>query len=153
MLDGELGRVGEQAAEVAVVEVRDSPRRNACAWCGSAGAASSAASAADRLRSGLSMRGALSRERPHQRVHVFELLPRLPARVALPPLAVRRQPHGKRLGEILVRMALRVPRVEMQDEALAVRLRRVELRVGLRWRAEHLPPLPPQPQRNALSMA
>ena len=43
-------------------------------------------------------------------------------------------------------MALRVPGVEVEDEALAVGLGRVELRVRLTVRAEDLAPLPLQPQ-------
>ena len=39
------------------------------------------------------------------------------------PVGVRIQPDRKGLREVLVRMALRVPAVEVQDEALAVRLR------------------------------
>src|SRR6185503_4944078 len=77
-------------------------------------------------------------ERPHQRIDVFELRKRLPSGVAMPPLAVRRQPDGERLGEVFVRVALRVPRVQMQHEALAVRLRRVELWIRFRGRAEDL---------------
>ena len=43
-------------------------------------------------------------------------------------------------------MALRVPGVEVQHEALAVRPRRVELGIRLRRAAEDLAPLPAQPQ-------
>ena len=43
-------------------------------------------------------------------------------------------------------MALRVPGVEMEDEALAVRPRRVELRIRHTGRAEHLAPLASQAQ-------
>ena len=66
--------------------------------------------------------------------------------VALLPLAARRQPDRERLREILVGMALRVPRIEVQDEALAIGLRRVELRVRLGGRAEHRAALPAQAQ-------
>ena len=71
----------------------------------------------------------LARDLPHQLVHVFELLQRGPVLVAPAPLGSRVQPHRKRLGEVLVGMALRVPVVDVQDEAAAVRLGRVELGV------------------------
>ena len=66
---------------------------------------------------------------PHQLVHVLELLERRPVLIAAAPVRSRIQPHRERLGEVLVGMALRVPVVDVQDEAAAVRLRRVELRV------------------------
>ena len=66
--------------------------------------------------------------------------------VARAPVRLRVQPDREGLGEVLVGMALRVPAVEMQHEALAVRLRRVELRIGLVGRAEDLLPPAPLPQ-------
>ena len=63
-----------------------------------------------------------------------------------PPFARRRQPHRERLGEVLVGMALRVPRVEVKHVALAVRLRGVELRIGLGRRSKDVTPLAAAPQ-------
>src|SRR4030095_10563951 len=45
-----------------------------------------------------------------------------------------------RLGEILIRVTLRVPMIEMLYEALTVRLRRVVLRVRRGGSAEQSPP-------------
>ena len=88
----------------------------------------------------------LGDQRLHQLVHVFELLDRRPSRVARLPLCFRRQPDGEGLGKILVGMALRVPRVQVLDEALAVRARRVKLGIRLRRAAENLAALAAQPQ-------
>ena len=74
----------------------------------------------------------------HQGVHVLQLLQRRPVGVAGAPVGRRVQPDRERLGEVLVGMALRVPAVEMQHEALAVRLRVVILRIRLVRRAEDL---------------
>ena len=60
-------------------------------------------------------------ELPHELVHVFQLQGR-PVGIALAPLRVRVEPHRERLGEVLVGMALRVPGIEVQHEALAVGL-------------------------------
>ena len=79
----------------------------------------------------------------HELVHVLELLQRRPVVVALAPLRVRVEPHRERLGEVLVGMALRVPGIEVQHEALAVRLRRVVLGILGRRRPEQLEPLAP----------
>ena len=85
----------------------------------------------------------------HQLVHVLELPERRPVGVALPPVRVGRQPDREGLGEVLVGMALRVPGVEVEDEAPAVRPRRVVLRIGLEVAAEELlaPPPPAQAVR------
>ncbi len=63
------------------------------------------------------------------------------------PVRFRIEPHGERLGEIFVRMALRVPVIEVLDEALAVRLRRVVLRIGDRRITEDAPARRPASQR------
>ena len=78
------------------------------------------------------------RQLVHQLVDVLELPERGPAGVAPPPARVGRQPDGERLGEVLVRVALGVVRLEMEHVALAVRLRGVVLRVRLRRLAEEL---------------
>ena len=77
----------------------------------------------------------------HQLVDVFELLERRPSVVARPPVRAGPQPHGERLGEILVRMALRVPQPQMLDEISAGRIRPVIARIALRGSAEQLLPL------------
>jgi hypothetical protein len=51
---------------------------------------------------------------------------------------MRIEPDRERLGEILVRMTLGIPVIEMLDEALAVRLRRVVLGIGSIRLAEQL---------------
>jgi hypothetical protein len=142
---GVLGRVGEQPPQVAVVEVR---------VVDAVVAALRPVVLAQRLaqpRQRIDLRGVGHQRRPvadrsHQRVHVLELLQRRPSGVPLLPLAGGRQPHGERFREVFVGMALRVPRVEVQHVALAVRLRRVELRIRLRRQAEHRAPLAAQPQ-------
>ena len=111
-----------------------------------AAAACAAARAADRLLPSLSDERLLALQLPHQRVKVFELGERRPSGVAAAPVRFRREPDGERLGEVLVGMALRVPRVDVLHEALAVRLRIVELRIRLRRAAKQRTPLPPQAQ-------
>src|SRR6266567_6001604 len=78
----------------------------------------------------------------HQRVDIFELLERRPARIACPPVRTRPQPYRKGLGEILVRMALRIPAAQVLDIAPAGRIGPVIARVAFRGRAEQLLPAP-----------
>jgi hypothetical protein len=118
--------VGEKAAQIAVVDVRIV---DAIALpLGLVVFAQRLAQAPDRID--LVARGHARRQGAdlgHQRVHVLELLERRPAVVTRPPRRVWGEPHGERLGEVLVGMALRVPGLEMGDEATAVRTRRVVL--------------------------
>src|SRR6185295_20078846 len=51
------------------------------------------------------------------------------------------EPDRERLGEVLVRMALGVPEIQVKHEALAVGLRSIVLGVRNRGFAERLPPL------------
>ena len=88
----------------------------------------------------------LADQRLHQRIHVIELLDRPPARVTRFPVRFRRQPHRERLGEVFIGMTLRVPRIEVHHEALAVGPRIVELRVRLLRAAEQPAALLAQPQ-------
>ena len=74
----------------------------------------------------------------HQLVDIFELLQRRPALVALAPVRARREPDREGLGEILVRMALRVPERQMLDVAPAAGVRPVVVRVAGRGAAEQL---------------
>src|SRR6185437_14219881 len=76
----------------------------------------------------------------HQLIDIFELLQRRPAGIACPPVRPRPQPHRKGLGEILVRMALRVPASKMLDITPAGRIGPVIMRVVFRRRAEQLLP-------------
>src|SRR5262245_24810450 len=78
----------------------------------------------------------------HQLVNIFKLLQRRPAGIPCPPVRPRPQPNRKGLGEILVRMALRVPAPKMLDIAPASRVRPVVERVVFRRRAEQLLPAP-----------
>src|SRR5262252_7345478 len=68
-----------------------------------------------------------SRELAHQAIHVFKLPVRRPAGVMRGPVRTRLEPDGEGFREVLVGMTLRIPVVEMLDEAFAVRLRRVVL--------------------------
>src|SRR5262245_11481040 len=52
----------------------------------------------------------------HQLVDIFELLECGPAGVARAPVRARLEPHRKRLGEIFVRMTLRVPEPKVLNE-------------------------------------
>ena len=90
--------------------------------------------------------GRLAGQVLHQVVHVLQLAESGPARVARPPFALQAEPDRERLGEILVRVALRVPRVEVEHEALAVRPGRVVLGVGIGRAAEQLLSAPAPPQ-------
>src|SRR5439155_3766149 len=85
-------------------------------------------------------------DRVHELVDELELLERRPPRIPLLPLRSRSQPDGERLREVLVRMALCIPRFEMLYEALAVRPRLVRRRILLRRPAEELDPPSSPPQ-------
>src|SRR5262245_14257592 len=61
---------------------------------------------------------------------------RWPAAVVRRPVRRRIEPDGECLREVFIRMALRVPMVEMLHETLAVRLRRVVLGVLSRRTSE-----------------
>src|SRR6185312_6658099 len=87
-------------------------------------------------------RRALSCDLAHQLVDIFKLLQRRPAGVASPPVRPRPQPHRKGFGEILVRMALRVPAPKMLDVTPAGRIGPVVERIVFRRRAEQLLPAP-----------
>ena len=137
---GAVGRLGEQPAQIAVVEVR--------VLVAVVRALAVVVLPQRLLQAGqrrqLAARhpaGRMPGELLHELVHVLELLQRRPVVVALAPLRVRVEPHRERLGEVLVGMALRVPGIEVQHEALAVRLRRVVLGILGRRRPEQLEPL------------
>ncbi len=66
-----------------------------------------------------------------QFIDKFELLAGGPAFVLGPPARARLEPDGESFGEIFGGVALRVPRVEVQHETLAVRTRLIVLRIGL----------------------
>src|SRR5207248_9563640 len=74
------------------------------------------------------MRGRISRQSPHQIIDVFEFLQRLPASVALPPIEIRREPDRESFGKIFVRMALRIPVVQMHYITAAERSRSISVR-------------------------
>src|SRR5688572_2817741 len=77
----------------------------------------------------------------HQLVDVFQLAQRRPALVLATPAGARLQPDGERLGEVLGRMALRVPVTEVQHEVAARGPRTIDVRVRARSLAERAPPL------------
>ena len=139
-------RLGEQPPQVAIVEVR--------VFEAVVRALAIVVLAQRLLQAGqrrqLAARDATRRpagELLHQLVHVLELLQGRPVGVALAPLRVRLQPDGERFREVLVGMTLRVPGVQVQDEALAVGLRRVVLGILCGRRPEQLQPLAPPVQR------
>src|SRR5438067_68514 len=72
---------------------------------------------------------------------------RRPAGVAGRPHRPGIEPDGEGLRKIFVGMALRVPVIEMVDEAFAVRLRRVVLGVRGGRRAEQTPPRRTAPEQ------
>ena len=72
----------------------------------------------------------LARNFAHELVHELQLLERRPAGITLPPAAAGREPHRKSLGEVFKRMGLRVPHVQVQHVALAVRPRLVVIGIG-----------------------
>src|SRR5688572_27762216 len=137
---GELRCVGEQPSQIAIVEVRVVhavvlPLTAIVLPQGGAEA-----------RERIDFLGILDRwcrptERVHQTVHVLQLAQRAPTGVTLAPLAVRCQPHGERFGEVFVGMALGIPGVEVEHEALAIGLGCIELRIRLAGRAERVLPL------------
>src|SRR6185369_16675743 len=88
-----------------------------------------------RARSVLRLR---AREIGHQLVDILELLQRRPAVITTSPLRARRQPNGKRLGEVFRGMRLRVPGRQVQDILATLRFRLVEVGIRLRERAEEL---------------
>src|SRR6516164_6528418 len=76
----------------------------------------------------------------HQLVDIFKLFERRPAGIPCPPVRTRPQPHRKGLGEILVRMALRIPKAKMLDITPAGRIGPIVERVAIRGQAEQLLP-------------
>ena len=86
------------------------------------------------------------REAAHQPVDVLQLPLDGPANVPNVPVGSGIEPGREGLREILVRMTLRVPVIEVLDEALAVRLGRVVLGISGGRAAEELATHPPAPQ-------
>jgi hypothetical protein len=77
-------------------------------------------------------------------VDVLELMERRRLLVLASPIRARREPDGKRLGEVFDRVRLRIPTIQVFDEALARRIRAIEVGVGLGCAAKRaLPELAP----------
>src|SRR5262249_55967686 len=118
--------VGEQIAEVAVVEVRmvEPVMLSLLAIV----LAEGLAEARQRIDQPFRIdRRATARKLAHEPIHVLQLPLSRPAYVLRSPLRLRIEPDGERLGKVLIRMALGVPVVEMVDEAFAVGFWRVVL--------------------------
>src|SRR5579884_3440634 len=76
----------------------------------------------------------------HQLVNIFELLECGPASIAGPPLRPRPQPYRKGLGEILIRVALRIPKPQVLNEVSARRIGTVVAWISPRaWPEQLLP--------------
>jgi hypothetical protein len=69
-------------------------------------------------------------ELTHQLIDVFQLADRGPVAILGPPARPWLEPDRERFGKVLGGVALRIPRVQVQDEFAAVRLRPVVLRIG-----------------------
>src|SRR4029077_1144191 len=83
-----------------------------------------------------------ARQRAHQLIDVFKFLQCLPARITLAPVELGREPDRERLRKVFVRMALRVPVVEIHDVTAAKRTRPVKTwRLLIRRLSEKLLPL------------
>ena len=76
----------------------------------------------------------------HQLVDIFKFFERRPAGMPCPPVRTRPQPHRKGLGEVLVRMALRIPKPKMLDITPAGWIGAIVERVGFGGQAEQLLP-------------
>src|SRR3984893_6244222 len=76
----------------------------------------------------------------HQLVDIFKLLERRPAGIPCPPVRTRPQPHRKGLGEILVRMTLRIPEPKMLDITPTRWIGPIVERIAFRGQAEQLLP-------------
>src|SRR5258708_18789239 len=76
----------------------------------------------------------------HELVDVLELLQGAPAGIPPPPLRAWREPDRERLGEVLVRMGLRVVLAQVLDVPLTRGVRAVERRLGPRPIPEPAPP-------------
>src|SRR5690606_8292974 len=82
----------------------------------------------------------------HQRVDELELLERRPAGVVAAPARTRLHPDGEGLGEVLRRMALRIPLAEVEDVTTTRGARRVARRIAPGSRPEDRAPVAPLPQ-------
>src|SRR5262245_46392744 len=65
--------------------------------------------------------GWLARKRAHQLIKVLQFSYSRPARIIFAPVELRREPDRKRLGEIFVRMTLRVPILKVNNVTTAER--------------------------------
>ncbi len=90
--------------------------------------------------------GLRGRDLVHQCIDVLEFLQCRPAGIVAAPARLRLQPDGERLGEVLRRMALRIPVPEVQYVAPAAGTRRISVGVGCRRTAEYAPPAGPAPE-------
>src|SRR5947207_4060129 len=70
----------------------------------------------------------LPRQRTHQLIDVFEFLQRFPTSITRAPVEPRREPDGKGLRKIFIRMALRIPVVEIHHITAAKRAWSVSVR-------------------------
>src|SRR5437870_4070249 len=76
----------------------------------------------------------------HDFVDVFNFPQRRPAAITPAPVRTRLQPNGERFGEVLSRVRLRVPRLEVEYVSAAVWLGPIRFGIALREGAECQPP-------------
>src|SRR5437016_11272795 len=76
----------------------------------------------------------------HDFVDVFNFTQRRPAAITPAPVRTRLQPNGERFGEILRRVRLRVPRLEIEYISTAVRLGPIRFGITLREGAKRQSP-------------
>src|SRR5213079_1650082 len=83
----------------------------------------------------------LPRQRAHELIDVLEFLQRLPTSITRAPVEPRREPDGKGLRKIFIRMALRIPVIEIHHITAAKRAWSVSVRGFLaRSASENVPP-------------
>src|SRR6185503_19756636 len=76
----------------------------------------------------------------HQPLDILQPFEHRPALVAVSPGRIGREPDRKGLGKVLIRMALRIPHIEVPHEAPAIGPGAVTFGIGLRRAPKDLLP-------------